>query len=259
MKKLIIAASLSIFALGVANAAPPAPKKEGIEGKDYKWNAQDGEKVEALTKKGDKKRGEEGYETCGACHLPSGAGRPDGTFPQLAGQHTTVLIKQMADIRAGLRDNPTMYPFAATLTDAQELADVAAYIESLCIPVEHGKYDSKPGDAGKDWKAPADVEKRLAEGKAMYEKDCKTCHGANGEGNKEKFYPVIAGQHYKYLLRQMTEIRDGHRRNANPDMVKVIKPYTNEQLISISAYQSSLSMPGSMCKPKAGAAPAKKK
>ena len=37
----------------------------------------------------------------------------DGTFPQLAGQHTTVLIKQMADIRAGERDNPTMYPFAA--------------------------------------------------------------------------------------------------------------------------------------------------
>jgi hypothetical protein len=25
----------------------------------------------------------------------------------------------------------------------------------------------------------------------------------------------------------MTEIRDGHRRNANPDMVKIIKPYTN--------------------------------
>jgi cytochrome c553 len=52
----------------------------------------------------------------------------------------------------------------------------------------------------------------------------------------------------------MTEIRDGHRRNANPDMVKVIKPYTNDQLVAISAFQSSLSMPGSMCKPKAGAA-----
>ena len=39
---------------------------------------------------------------------------------------------------------------------------------------------------------------------------------------------MIAGQHYKYLLRQMTEIRDGKRRNANPDMVKVIKPYTND-------------------------------
>jgi cytochrome c553 len=50
----------------------------------------------------------------------------------------------------------------------------------------------------------------------------------------------------------MTEIRDGHRRNANPDMVKVIKPYTNDQLVAISAYQSSLVMPGAMCKPKAG-------
>ncbi|WP_153147272.1 c-type cytochrome [Dechloromonas sp. H13] len=238
---------IGLLSAGIAFAAPPAPKSEGIEGKDYKWNAQGGEKSEALTKKGDKVAGAEGYEVCGACHLPSGAGRPDGTFPQLAGQHTTVLIKQMADIRAGLRDNPTMYPFAATLTDAQELADVAAYIESLCIPIEHGKYEG------------ADAAVQIAKGKELYEKQCLECHGKTGEGNKEKFYPVIAGQHYKYLLRQMTEIRDGHRRNANPDMVKVIKPYTNDQLVAISAYQSSLVMPGAMCKPKAGAAPAKKK
>jgi cytochrome c553 len=239
MKKLTLLA-LSLLATTVAFAGPPAPKKEGIEGKDYKWNAQEGEKIEALKKKGDVKRGLEAYEVCGACHLPSGAGRPDGTFPQLAGQHTTVLIKQMADIRAGLRDNPTMYPFAITLTDSQELADAAAYIESLCIPVDHGKYEGK------------DAAEQIAKGKDLYEKQCKECHKANGEGDKEKFYPVIAGQHYKYLLRQMTEIRDGHRRNANPDMVKVIKPYTNDQLVAISAYQASLAMPGSMCKPKAG-------
>jgi cytochrome c553 len=235
MKKSILL--IGLLSAGIAFASPPAPKQEGIEGKDYKWNAQGGEKSEALNKKGNAKEGEEGYETCGACHLPSGAGRPDG--------------KQMADIRAGLRDNPTMYPFAATLTDAQELANVAAYIEKLCIPLDHGHYDSKPGDATKDWKVPADAEKRVAEGKALYEKECLECHGKNGEGNKEKFYPVIAGQHYKYLLRQMTEIRNGHRRNANPDMVKIIKKYSDDQLISISAYQASLVMPGNMCKPKA--------
>jgi len=78
-------------------------------------------------------------EVCSACHLPSGAGRADGTFPQLAGQHSTVLIKQIADIRAGLRDNPIMYPFAATLTDPQELADVSAYIETLKIPHDNGR------------------------------------------------------------------------------------------------------------------------
>ncbi len=231
---------IGLLSAGVALAGPPAPHQTGIEGKDYKWNAQEGEKIEALKLKGDKKRGEEAYEVCGACHLPSGAGRPDGTFPQLAGQHTTVLIKQMADIRAGLRDNPTMYPFAATLVDPQELADVSSYIEGLCIPTDHGKYEG------------ADAAIQITKGKELYEKQCLECHGKNGEGNKEKFYPVIAGQHYKYLLRQMTEIRDGHRRNANPDMVKVIKPYTNDQLVAISAYQSSLTMPGSMCKPKAG-------
>ena len=83
---------ISLLSAGIAFAAPPAPHQQGIEGKDYKWNAQEGEKIEALKLKGDKKRGEEAYEVCGACHLPSGAGRPDGSFPQLAGQHTTVLI-----------------------------------------------------------------------------------------------------------------------------------------------------------------------
>jgi cytochrome c553 len=72
----------------------------------------------------------------------------------------------------------------------------------------------------------------------------------NGEGDKAKFYPVIAGQHYKYLLRQMTEIRDGKRRNANPDMVKIIKKYDDKQLVAISAYQASMTMPGAMCKAK---------
>jgi len=220
MKKLsLLTLTLTLAAATGALAQAPAPKKTGIEGPGYQWNAQEGEKIEALHKKGDVKNGKEAYEVCGACHLPSGAGRPDGTFPQLAGQHNTVLIKQMADIREGLRDNPTMYPFAKTLVDPQELADVATYINSLCIPVDHGKYDGK------------DAALQISQGKDLYMKECKECHGANGEGNKEKFYPVIAGQHYKYLLRQMTEIRDGKRRNANPD-----------------AFQSSMSMPGSMCK-----------
>lgn len=235
MKKILVAASMALMAASVAYAAGPAPKKTGIEGEGYVWNAQEGEKIEALKLTGDVKRGKEAYEVCGACHLPSGAGRPDGTFPQLAGQHSTVLIKQMADIRAGLRDNPTMYPFAATLTDPQELADVSAYIQSLCIPTDHGAYDE------------ADKMLQIAKGRSLYKKECKECHGDNGEGVKDKFYPVIAGQHYKYLLRQMTEIRDGHRRNANPDMVKVIQKYDDAQLVAISAYQASLKMPGSMC------------
>jgi cytochrome c553 len=232
----LLVATVAVMNVSFSQSRSVAPAKAGIESKDYTWNAQEGEKIEALTLKGSIEDGEEAYEICGACHLPSGAGRPDGTFPQLAGQHTTVLIKQMADIRAGLRDNMTMYPFAVVLTDPQELADVSAYIESLCIPLDHGVYKG------------ADASVKIIEGKALYEKQCLECHGKNGEGNKELFYPVIAGQHYEYLLRQMKDIRDGRRRNSNPEMVEIITPYTDAQLVAISAYQASLTMPGAMCK-----------
>ncbi len=232
---LIVAISVAALIAAPVLADPVPPKKAGIEEKGYVWNAQEGEKIEALKLKGDVKRGEEAYEVCGACHLPSGAGRPDGTFPQLAGQHANVIIKQIADIRAGLRDNPTMYPFAVTLSDAQELADVAAYIHTLCIPLDHGK---GTGDAA-----------LLKEGADLYAKECVTCHGKNGEGDGQKFYPVLAGQHYKYLLRQVTNIRDGKRRNANPDMVKVVKKYSDRDLDAVVEYMASLSMPGAMCKP----------
>jgi cytochrome c553 len=224
-----LTALLAAFVAGAAFAQAPddKPKAKGIESAGYQWNAQAGEKIEALKKKGDAKAGEEVFEICSACHLPSGAGRPDGTFPQLAGQHATVIIKQIADIRAKLRDNPIMYPFATTLTDPQQLADVSAYIQALPIPHDNGK------GPGTD----------LDNGKKLFERDCQKCHGANGEGDSAKFFPVLAGQHYKYMLRQATEIRDGKRRNANPDMVKVIKAYDDKQIDAIVDYMSRLKMP----------------
>jgi cytochrome c553 len=214
---------------GAAFAQGPAPKAEGIESEGYKWNQMEGEKVEALELEGDVVRGEEAYEVCSACHLPSGAGRPDGTFPQLAGQHASVLIKQIADIRAGRRDNPIMYPFAKTLVDPQELADVAAYIQTLPIPHDNGR---GPGEAGE-----------LALGEKLYKRDCTVCHGPQGEGSEEKFYPVLAGQHYEYMLRQIRDIAALRRRNANPDMVKVVKAYKDEELQAVVDYMSRLEWP----------------
>jgi cytochrome c553 len=213
--------------LAGAALAQPAPKAEGIEGEGYQWNKMEGEKVEALDKVGDPKRGEEAYEVCGACHLPNGAGRPDGTFPQLAGQHSTVLIKQIADIRAGRRDNPIMYPFAITLIDPQELADVAIYLQTLPIPPGSGQ---GPGT-------------NLALGEQLYKRDCVQCHGDQGQGNKEKFYPVLAGQHYEYMLRQIHDIAALRRRNANPDMVKVVKDYKEDELQAVVDYMSRLHWP----------------
>jgi len=94
------------------------------------WKATAEEALEALELSGDPAEGEEIYTVCAACHFPTGWGDPLGVFPQLAGQHTNVLIKQIADIRAKNRDNPTMYPFAMQIEGAQDIVDVCAYIQT---------------------------------------------------------------------------------------------------------------------------------
>jgi cytochrome c553 len=42
----------------------------------------------------------------------------------------------------------------------------------------------------------------LANGEKLFKDNWVRCHGANGEGDEEKYYPRIQGQHYEYLLRQ---------------------------------------------------------
>lgn len=197
------------------------------------WNEAGGEKDEAMHLAPDLENGLDVYEVCSACHLPEGWGTEDGTFPQLAGQHRAVLIKQMADIREGNRDNPTMYPFALpeSIGDAQALADVTEYIQKLKMNPANGKGPWAPGTP------------EHAKGEKLYKDNCVQCHGDRGEGDKEKFYPRIEGQHYKYMVRQFEWIRDGKRRNANPDMVKQISEFSDDDMKQVINFVSWIPVP----------------
>lgn len=178
----------------------------------------------ALELTGSVERGEQVYQVCSNCHLPSGMGIPDGTMPQLAGQHGSVLIKQIADIRTGLRENPIMYPYTVELDAPQKLADLAAYLQSLPVPTSNGK---GPG-------------LRLERGRQIYEESCASCHGERGQGSAEAFCPVLAGQHYKYLMRQITDIRDGRRPHADPAMAQVVDEFDDRDLSATVDYISRL-------------------
>jgi cytochrome c553 len=187
------------------------------------------ELAKALKLKGDPERGRVAYEVCQGCHRPDGAGRPDGTYPQLAGQHRSVIIKQLTDIRARRRDNPKMHPFASErLISVAEIADIASYLQTLPMPADNGR---GPGV-------------RLELGAQLYERDCRDCHGGRGEGDAAKFYPVLAGQHYPYLVRQTREIRDGMRGNANRDMAKVARSYSDADIEAVADYLSRLATTG---------------
>ena len=66
---------------------------------------------------------------CIACHGLDGMGIAD-IYPNLAGQHERYLIDQMHAFRSKKRENALMYPFAASLTDA-EIRDLSAYYSGL--------------------------------------------------------------------------------------------------------------------------------
>lgn len=229
VKRIAYTLAAGLLAASASAEVPHQPRAAGIETKGYVWNKPDQEQAKALKRKGDIEKGKAAYKGCQGCHKPDASGRAEEEFPQLAGQHATVLIKQMVDVRAGRRDNPKMHPFVESeVVSGDEVADIAAYLNSLPVPASNGKGDGRA----------------LDKGKTLYERDCALCHGDSGEGVAKKFYPKVAAQHYKYLLRESREIRDGGRRNALPKMVKVIKKYSDNDLEAVADYMSRLPPPG---------------
>lgn len=223
--KILTVLAAFLFQTALAMDSSTQPRLPGIESRDYQWNAQEKELEQVLNKQGDIARGRIAFEICRGCHKNNAQGRPDAGYPQLAGQHVSVLVKQMVDVRLGRRDNPRMHPF---IDDAAvpfaDVPDLAAYLHNLPVPNTNRKGD------GND----------LARGKTLYDRDCASCHGDEGEGDSAKFYPKVASQHYPYLYRESMDIRDSMRRNANPKMVKVLTKYSDEDIGAVSDYMSRL-------------------
>ncbi len=214
MKQILSVAFVSLSLLGTSALASPkaSDNTATIE--------------QALHLQANPENGKKVYELCGTCHMENGWGKADGSFPVLAGQHASVIIKQLSDIESRNRENPTMYPFAdiETIGGVQAIADVAAYIASLPPTADNGKGDGK----------------NLQRGQALYEKNCTGCHGKHGEGNAKLLFPKIQGQHYNYLARQLKWIRDGFRKNGNPAMLAIIKDMSDADLEALADAVSRL-------------------
>jgi cytochrome c553 len=74
---------------------------------------------------GDASSGKEKAKVCEACHGVDGKSI-DPSYPNLAGQHESYLMKALGDYRAGRRTNPVMAGFAGPLSD-QDIMDLAAW------------------------------------------------------------------------------------------------------------------------------------
>jgi len=169
--------------------------------------------------------GREVFVSCTKCHGTEGWGSYGGEYPQLAGQHNSVIIKQLIDIRRGKRDNPLMLPIVAEMSD-QDIVNVAGYISGL-------KMNPDPGVGEAEDEELLPIEK-------TYLQQCSSCHGTTGAGDADSFYPLVQGQNFEYLLRQLKLIKAGKRKNSNPDMQIVISKMPDETLALLADYISRL-------------------
>jgi cytochrome c553 len=174
----------------------------------------------------DSARGAHLFATCTECHGPHGEGNASGWPPQIAGQHRRVIAKELVDYRAGLRWYDPMERIAGrhVLGSTREVADVAAYVASLPPSA-----DTTPGP-----------ERWVGKGAGIYIARCQWCHGAQGEGNDERFVPRVAGQQYEYLLRQLHETIEARRPNMRSQHLRLIEACSMEELMGLAAYMSRL-------------------
>ena len=169
------------------------------------------------------------FSKCATCHAANGLGTQDGSVPAIAGQHDSVLVKQLVDFRHDRRWGEQMRNAASQhiLSGPQELLDVAAYAESLprWPPLEGGVGD---GSA-------------LNDGYVVYQRYCADCHGPLGLGELRRVRPRLAGQRYQYLLRQLEETADRMRPGMDVKHVKLIGGLSAEERRAVADYLSRLS------------------
>ncbi len=74
---------------------------------------------------GDAAAGKAKAAMCAGCHGTDGNSMVP-TFPKLAGQHEAYLVDALKQYRSGARNNASMKPMVAALTDT-DIANLAAY------------------------------------------------------------------------------------------------------------------------------------
>jgi cytochrome c553 len=146
-------------------------------------------------------------ETCNACHGASGvSSNPE--WPNLAGQQSAYLIKEISAFKNGDRANPIMPASLLQQFSDSQIKSIANYYTSLPT-AEVATLDSN-----------------LAGGYVRAR--CVSCHGMTGS-TVTSLWPNVAGQKSAYLKTQLLDYKSGKRLHP---MMQVIASELSEQEIS---------------------------
>lgn len=195
----------------------------------------------------DLENGEEINELCAGCHGEYGQGGKQGEYPRIAGQPEQFIIKQMHLFRDRKRPNIPMLEYVDERQfPDQEIIDVSAYLARIELPtklpplVEGEKFNAHERlqltkrllNIGR---ADGDVEA----GRKSYNRECRSCHGDKGWGNKKKGVPMLAGQYTNYLQRQVVKYLKKIRIHDEDDPDdELLADFSDAELQNIYAYLS---------------------
>ena len=189
-------------------------------------------------------KGKEINSTCAGCHGEFGQGGSRGEYPRLAGQGAKYLESQLKAFRARTRINIPMYPYTQEreLPD-EDIRDVAAYLASIELPTKWPVF--KDSDDALTRLTMTErvmiiprVTGKLANGEAIYQKQCHTCHGKTGMGRG--MFPMLVGQYTSYLKRQMDKYVKGDRPHDEEAIGGLLDKLREEDMQDILAYITSL-------------------
>jgi len=188
----------------------------------------------AQAAEGDPKAGKEKSAMCQGCHGEEGISAAPN-FPNLAGQFQRYIERQIHDFQSEKRSDPTMSGMAASITEEQDLKDIAAYFSSK---------KRMKGTQGKNKELTARGKDLFFEGNpdtGVYA--CKNCHGENGYGKdaQNNVFPVISGQTKDYLVKQLSDFRSGERHNDPAGMMgAVAKKMTPAEIDAVAEFVSGM-------------------
>ena len=182
---------------------------------------------------GDPAAGKEKSAVCQGCHGADGNSYgPE--WPNLAGQHTSYLVKQILNFQDGTRTNETMNGMVIGLSK-QDVEDIAAYFASQSLQPLTPETDVEVIKTGR----------KIYKGGNRYSgvPACAGCHGPNAAGNSPAAFPHLAGQKTTYVVKTLKDFKSGARANdVNEIMRNIATRLTENEITAVAAYLSTLKL-----------------
>ena len=194
--------------------------------------------------------GDDINQVCAGCHGEYGQGDKSGEYPRVAGQPVGYTSKQLYLFQDRSRPNmPMVEHVEEREMPPQDIADISAYLNRISLPTRlpPANEDDPEFDAYQRLlqservmqipRAEGDIDK----GKKLYNKECRSCHGKQAEGDENDNSPMLAGQYTNYLWRQVDKYLNKIRIHDEEDPEEeLLADFTREEIRDIFAYISIL-------------------